>query len=282
MDILERSQKPAAASSNADIIAQQTIREIRKASRNKIIKAWAIRLVALPAVLLVWEIVVNAGVASEQIVSKPSKIIIALVNYLQTGEIYGHIWATLSAATWGLIVGSVVGVTLGVLFSSLPTLERALRPYLTLLNALPRPALAPVFLVWFGLGGTAKVITAASIVLFIMMLNTISGFSAVPADIRNLSDSLAMNRWQRFIKVDVPASLPIIAAGLQLSAVYAVLGVIVTEMVASYEGLGQVLVLATSNIQMDKAFAVLLISALIALFLSGVVSLWVRSMNRVK
>ena len=115
-----------------------------------------------------------------------------------------------------------------------------------------------------------------------MMLNTISGFSAVPADIRNLSDSLAMNRWQRFIKVDVPASLPIIAAGLQLSAVYAVLGVIVTEMVASYEGLGQVLVLATSNIQMDKAFAVLLISALIALFLSGVVSLWVRSMNRVK
>lgn len=244
--------------------------------------AWTIRLVALPAVLLFWEILVDGGFASEQIVSKPSKIIVALINYLQTGEIYGHIWATLSAATWGLIVGSVVGVTLGVVFSSFPTLERALRPYLTLLNALPRPALAPVFLVWFGLGGTAKVITAASIVMFIMMLNTISGFAAVPADIRNLSDSLAMNRWQRFTKVDVPASLPIIAAGLQLSAVYAVLGVIVTEMVASYEGLGQVLVLATSNIQMDKAFAVLLISALIALLLSGVVALWVRSMNRVK
>jgi NitT/TauT family transport system permease protein len=280
MDILERSEKPAAAS-DVDAVAVETIRDIRRDARNKVVMAWTIRLVALPAVLMLWEVLVNAGFASEQIVSKPSKIIVALANYLQTGEIYGHIWATLTAATWGLIVGSLVGVTLGVIFSSFPTLERALRPYLTLLNALPRPALAPVFLVWFGLGGTAKVITAASIVMFIMMLNTISGFSAVPADIRNLSDSLAMNRWQRFIKVDVPASLPIIAAGLQLSAVYAVLGVIVTEMVASYEGLGQVLVLATSNIQMDKAFAVLLISALIALMLSGVVALWVRSMNRV-
>ncbi len=282
MDILERSEEPAAESLNADAVALETIRQIRREARKKGVMAWTIRLVALPAVLILWEVLVDGGFASEQIVSKPSKIIIALVNYFQTGEIYGHIWATLSAATEGLIVGSLVGVTLGVVFASLPTLERALRPYLTLLNALPRPALAPVFLVWFGLGGTAKVITAASIVMFIMMLNTISGISAVPADIRNLSDSLAMNRWQRFVKVDVPASLPIIAAGLQLSAVYAVLGVIVTEMVASYKGLGQLLVLDTSNIQMDKAFAVLLIAALIALLLSGVVSLWVKSMNRVR
>lgn len=263
------SDEPAAA---AEQLGQQILHGARRKRRQALGWVILIRVLALVVVVVGWQLAVQSGLIQQQIASEPTKIAAALVNYFQSGSIYPDLWATLEATFLGLLAGAVIGIALGVLLAKTPILERALRPYLTMLNALPRPALAPIFLVWFGLGVTSKVTVAASLVVFVLLLNTITGIAAVDPDISNLGRSLAISGWKRFWLVDFPSSLPVIVAGLRLGAVYAVLGVIVTEMVASYRGLGQQLVQATNNIQMDKAFAVILVAGAIAVVLSGAVS----------
>lgn len=263
------SAEPDAA---AEQLGQQMLQGARRKWRHALGWVVLIRVLALVVVVAGWQLAVESGLVQQQITSEPTKIAAALVNYFRSGSIYPDLWATLEATFLGLLAGAVIGIALGVLLAKTSILERALRPYLTMLNALPRPALAPIFLVWFGLGVTSKVTVAASLVVFVLLLNTITGIAAVDPDISNLGRSLAISGWQRFWLVDFPSSLPFIVAGLRLGAVYSVLGVIVTEMVASYQGLGQQLVLATNNIQMDKAFAVILLAGAIAVVLSGAIS----------
>lgn len=258
-------------SASADL-GERILGEERVARGRRLLGMWAIRAAALVVAVVAWQMASQLGLIDTQIASKPSAIATALGNYFRTGAIYPDLFATLQATILGLIIGAGAGILIGVLLAKLPLLERALNPYLTLLNALPRPALAPIFLVWFGLGISAKVTVAASLVVFVLLLNTLAGIKSVDPDIENLGQSLAISGWQQFWMVDLPSSLPFIVAGLRLGAVYSVLGVIVTEMVASYEGLGQQLVLATTNIQMDKAFAVILIAGTIAVVLDGSVS----------
>jgi NitT/TauT family transport system permease protein len=258
---------PAAAA-----LGERILREERNRRRQRLAWMWLIRIAAVVIAVAAWQVLAVRGVLDVQIVSKPDDVAAALVDYFRSGSIYPDLVATLQATILGLVVGAAAGILLGVVLAKLPLLERAVNPYLTLLNALPRPALAPIFLVWFGLGISSKVTVAASLVIFVLLLNTLTGIASVDPDIENLGRSLAISGWQRFWLVDLPSSLPFIVAGLRLGAVYSVLGVIVTEMVASYEGLGQQLILATTNIQMDKAFAVILVAGTIAVLLNGSIS----------
>lgn len=272
--------EPGPEARSADQLGESILQDARRERLRRAIWVNVIRLLALAIFVGGWQLSVALGLVQKQIVSKPSAIWSALVEYFRSGTIYPDLWATLEATILGLAVGAAVGIALGVILAKLPMFERAFSPYLTLLNALPRPALAPIFLVWFGLGVTSKVTVAASLVVFVLLLNTISGIRAVDPDISNLGSSLAISSWQRFWYIDFPSSLPFIVAGLRLGAVYSVLGVIVTEMVASYRGLGQQLVLATNNIQMDQAFAVILIAGAIAVVLNGSISYCERLLRR--
>jgi len=261
-------------------LEQRTLLSLKKRRRLTAGQVWTLRVASLVVVLGAWQLLVTFGVADELLVSKPSAIGAALFDYLVGGSIYVDILATTVAALLGLTIGTVLGIAIGVVLAKTPIFYRAVSPYVTILNAMPRPALAPIFLVWFGLGIESKVFVSMSIVVFILLLSTIAGIEAVDPDIGNLASSLAISPWRRFVMIELPTSLPFIVAALRLASVYAVLGVIVTEMVASYQGLGQQLVIATANFRMDRAFAVIFIAACIAVLLSGIVSLLERWLRR--
>lgn len=157
--------------------------------------------------------------------------------------------------------------------------ERKIKDTLTIFNAFPRPALAPIFILWFGLGALPKITVAVTIVFFVLVLNTMAGIGSVGADVAFLSRALGMTSWQRFRLVELPHAMPTIVAGLRLGAVYAVLGVVVSEIVAANEGLGQLLVQYTNQFSIAELFAVLALMAALAIVLDFGISLIQRRMS---
>jgi NitT/TauT family transport system permease protein len=214
-----------------------------------------------------WEFLSATGIVKPFYISDPPSVLASLVGVLGQGTTWYNLWETFLAAAISLAAGSFLGIAAGVTLWRMPVLARALDPYITLFNSLPRPALAPIFIMWFGLGVTAKVFVAVTIVFFLLLLNTMAGLSNVDPDILTLANSLGASNAQRFWLVEVPSALPSIVAGLRLGAVYSVLGVVVSEMVASYYGLGQMLVKATNGFEVSLSFAVLALMAGMAVLL---------------
>lgn len=232
---------------------------------------WIIRILTLIAFLLAWQGLSTFGIARVEFVSTPLGVIGSFIRIITDPGSWIHIGATISAAILAMITGSAAGVITAVIFWRFPMLRTAVNPYVTTLNALPRPALAPIFIVWFGLGLGPKVLVGASVVYFIMLLTTLAGLQNTQDDNTTLGRSLNLTRTRMLWLIEIPSAIPAIIAGLRLAAVYSVLGVIVSEIVASYHGLGQMLTRATNSFQIDDAFAILLMTALIAQLLDGLV-----------
>lgn len=245
--------------------------------RNSIL-AVAISFVFLIGFLGTWHFVQAVGLVKPLFISDPLSVFKALFRLLGEASTWRSIGASFTAAVFGLVLGSILGIASGVLFARVPVVYRAMRPYLTIFNAFPRPAFAPIFILWFGLGATPKVAVAVTIVYFVLVLNTMAGIRSVNADIRFLSRSLNMSRLQLFFMIDLPHAAPTIVAGLRLGAVYSVLGVVVSEIVAANEGLGQLLVQYTNQFAIAESFATLILMAALAIVLDSAVSIVQRRM----
>lgn len=235
--------------------------------------AWIVRAIVVVVFALAWWGLSATGLVNVNFVSTPWDVATRIGEMLVDPEVWYEIWHTFQAALLALAIGTALGVSCGLLFHRVPVLAKAFNPFITLFNALPRPALAPLFILWFGLGITAKVIVGVSIVFFILLLNTMAGMSMVDPDVRLLTDSLGPTRWQRFVHVELPTALPSIVAGLRLGAVYSVLGVVVSEIVAAYHGLGVLMVRAANSFDITGSMAVLVLMALCAMVLDFAVRL---------
>lgn len=279
---ITREAHNAAVGSLDDLVSLgEQIKSARDHRRRRSAAAvWVIRVSVLAAVLAIWQALVSVHALDEVLVSKPSEIAKYIYHTVPTEAFWQDVWATFSAALIGLALGSVLGMGVAVLLYETPTVQRAMAPYVALLNGLPRPALAPLFLVWFGLGVLSKVSVVVTIVFFVLLVNTTSGLAAVDADHLHLARTLGMNRWQRLVHIQLQSAMPSIIAGLRLGAVYAVLGVVVSEMVASTSGLGLRLVLETNRFDIAGTFGVLLVLAVLATLLDFGVSVLERFIAR--
>jgi NitT/TauT family transport system permease protein len=258
---------PGVPALGAAAFEEEVRAETRTARQRFVTTAWVLRIAALLVFLGTWEFLAATNIVKPFYISDPPAVAAALVSILSHAETWYNIWQTFAAAAVSLVVGSLLGIAGGMLLWRVPVLARAFNPYVTLCNSLPRPALAPLFIMWFGLGVTAKVFVAVTIVFFVLLVNTMVGLSTVDPDIMVLSNSLGVSRLQRFLLVELPSALPSVLAGLRLGAVYAVLGVVVSEVVASYYGLGQLLVKATNGFQISTSFAVIALMAAMAIVL---------------
>jgi len=234
---------------------------------------WIIRIAVAIFLIGGWQALVNIGWLSESVASSPSEVWNYLVKTLPTPDLWVNLWATLEATLVGLLLGSVAGILLGIVLFENNTLYRGLSPFITFFNSLPRPALAPIFLLWFGLGIGAKVSVSVSIVVFVLLLNTMAGLQGANADHMFLARSLGMSRLQRLRLIQLPSAVPVVVAGLRLATVYSVLGVVVAELVASERGLGQLLIIQTNSYNIGGAFGILVILGFLAMALNALVSL---------
>lgn len=224
--------------------------------------AWQLGLLLL--VLGSWEGAVQGGWLNPFWASSPSRIGAALLEIVRDPMFLRHVGTTLFELLAGFGIGALLGVGMGFALAEWPMAERVLAPFLSALNSLPRVALAPLFILWLGIGVASKVLMAATLVVFIVLGNTLAAARSVDSDIVTVARLLGARRGQRFLKVVLPASAPVIFAGLQLGIVYAMLGAVVGEMIAAGSGLGYMLSFFAGSLQVSHLMATLVILVLVS------------------
>lgn len=225
------------------------------------------------AFLGIWEMSARGGLLDPTFFGKPSGI----RDYLWKGfvterKLWLELGYTLAGASISFVVGSVAAIALGLFFTSYPLAHRAAEPYLTLLNAMPRIALAPLFLLWFGIGIGSKIAVGVSLTFFIVLSATVAGIRGVASDHLILSRALGATPSQLFFKVTLPSAVPVIFSGLRLGLIFALLGVVGAELIAAEHGLGQTLAYLQSTFGMDGVMALLFLLALLGLGVTAIMN----------
>ena len=218
----------------------------------------ALTVAAFVAFLLAWWSFAKALRLSSLVLPTPLEVGIALVEGLR-GPLWVHIWVTLQEIVLGFLLGSLLGVGLGTLIAHSELARRVLNPYLVASQAMPKLALAPIFVIWFGFGIAPKVVVAALICFFPLLENTITGLNATEETKLELFRMLTASKWQTFYKLRVPNALPIIFAGLRVAIVLAVVGAIVGEYVGANRGLGALIIATQGSFDTPVMFSVFVV-----------------------
>ena len=230
-------------------------------------------------VLLIWQ-GASGRLIDNFFISNPIDVGSRLYRWTIDGSIFAHIAATVYATAMGFIIGSVGGAILGVWLGVSPFASRLLNPYLNALNALPKVALAPLFVLWFGLGIESKIALAAVLVLFLVFLNTFAGVREVDQDLIDGARLMRATRTQVILKVIIPSAASWVFAGLKIAMPYALIGAVLGEMIASNRGLGYLVQFSGSQFDSAGVFAVLFVIALLAVGLNYLVELAQRRIER--
>jgi NitT/TauT family transport system permease protein len=234
---------------------------------------FALRLLLLVVSLLAWEGLVRFFAVPAFIVPAPSSIFVALYRGIASRVYVDHLWVTLSETLLGFLFGCALAFILGIAVALSRRFEYFLYPFIVMFQALPKVALAPLILIWFGLGLTSKVMQAALTAFFPLMVNTIVGLRSADEDRVNLMRSLAASEAQIFWMLRLPNAMPFIMAGLEVAMILSLIGAIVAEFVGAQAGLG--MLMQSMNFTMDVAgqFSILLILSVLGLALNSCIVL---------
>jgi NitT/TauT family transport system permease protein len=206
------------------------------------------------------------------VIPAPLAVLGALRDGIVTGELPAQFLVTFGEVVMGFLAGAVLGLAWGVLVGLFPLMERLVYPYIVAFQTVPKVAIAPIIVIWFGYGMTSKVIITATIAFFPVLANTIVGLRAAPRDQVELLIALTASRWQIFRLVRFPQALPYIFVGLDVAIVLAVIGAIVGEFVGAQAGLGYLILQRDFNLDMAGVFAILLILSVLGIGLHSLVT----------
>jgi NitT/TauT family transport system permease protein len=242
---------------------------------------WATRVALLAVLLTLWEIAADRWIDST-FISRPSDIVGRLAEWSADGTLWTNTWITVQEIVYGFLLGAAAGALAGFVLASMSLVYRVLDPFMMALYSIPKVALAPLFIVWFGIGMHMKVLLAAVTVFFLVFLNTAAGVREVD---RGLIDAVRlMGGTRRDIarKVVLPASMTGVLTGLKVSIPYALIGAVIGELVASNRGLGYLINDAAAQFDTAGVFATLVVLSVIASVLNVFVGLIGRRVNRWK
>jgi len=231
------------------------------------------RILVISAILLAWEVMSRTGVIDPFFVSQPSAIIVDFVVLFTSKEIFKHLKVTLYATLMGLVLGSVSGLVLAFILGRFQFLERVLDPVIFALYGIPKLALGPLFILWFGLGIESKVVLSFIWVFFVMYFNAYGGFKDVDSKLVDSIRLMGASEFQVITKVVFPSSLPWILTGLKSGVGVALLGTIVGEYIGSSVGLGNMVMYAGNMFNTTRVFSSILVMTLMMIILNELVEL---------
>ncbi len=232
------------------------------------------RLLLISALLFCWEFLAG-GISTRVIIfdpiitSRPSLIVQDLFTIFLTGLIFPDLWATLQAALYGLLLGMVSGVAVGLLFAYYPSLSRLCEPLMAAINAIPRPALAPLLVIWLGFGLLSKIILSWSLVFFVIYYNTYQGVKSIDSTMIDAIRVMQATPGQILRIVVLPSVLSWVFAALRVSVAYALIGAIIGEFVGATKGLGYRMIIAEGLLNTDRIYSILVILSVIAICLNA-------------
>lgn len=199
------------------------------------------------------------------ILPPPQAVGAELVRLFAGGSIWPHLGHTLGIIVLGFLLGAGGGLLLGLILARLPRFERLIAPYLLFIQTAPKIALAPLFILWFGLGISSKIVLIISLVFFPVMIGTVLGLRSVSPGMLELSRILHLTQGQRFVRIELPAAVPEIFSGLKVGAVQATIGAILSEWLSGGTGLGYLMVFAGTTYKAPLLFAMVIITALLGI-----------------
>ena len=243
------------------LLHPQTPRRQRKG------REWLLSLALLLAVLAAWYGLVQWRRLPPLVLPLPTAVARALVQNLLDGFLWPHLWVTLSEIVLGFVGGSALGIGLGSLVALAPLAQRILNPYIIASQAMPKLALAPLFVIWCGFGIAPKALIAALIAFFPLFENTLTGLSAIDTDTLDLFRMLDASRWQVFRKLLFPNAVPYLFAGLRVAIVLSVVGAVVGEYIGANKGLGALIMVSQGMMDTTLMFAVFIVLTLVGIVL---------------
>lgn len=242
---------------------------------------WLTVTISFVLLIAFWQLLVVWGDYPPFILPSPADVMEQFVILLQDGRLVRHSLVTISEVIPGLILGVLVALPLGYLLTKSPLAERLISPYLIASQAIPIIAVAPLLTIWIQSWYWSRVLVAVLVVFFPILINIIAGLRSVPPELYDLMRSLRASRREVFSKLELPAALPTLLAGLKVGATLAVIGALVGEFVQpKSQGLGFLLVTARYQFKTDVVFVVLITLAVIALTLYGLVALLEKRLLR--
>lgn len=212
-----------------------------------------------------WEWLVHVLAVPSFILPPPSAIAKTFFLGFATGAFLPDLAATAAEAIGGFLLGSLLGLVLGALIVLFPVMERIVYPYVVALQTVPKVAIAPLFVVWFGFGMTSKIVVVVLVSLFPVLVNVIAGLRSIDQDRLDLLDALSASRWQIFWYLRFPNSLPFVFAGLNTAVVLSVIGAIVGEFVGATKGIGFRILQANYNLDIAGVFSLFAVLSMLGL-----------------
>lgn len=249
----------------------------RRFRRESLVRTLVQHACLLAVVLGLWEWAARAGWIDATFTGQPSGIAQFLwSNLAESPKLWIELGWTLLGTFASFLLGGAAALLVGLLFVAVPRLERFLDPYMAAFNAMPRIALMPLFILWFGLGVASKVAIGFSLTFFIVLSSTVAGMRGISQDHLTLTRTLGARPAQMFALVTLPGAVPVIFAGLRLGLVYAMLGVVGGEIIAAEHGLGQTLAYLGSTFNMNGVMGVLVVLSLLGMAIIWMMTVFER------
>jgi NitT/TauT family transport system permease protein len=231
--------------------------------RRRIDFTWLSTPALLIAFVLVWHFYVKWSGVSKFIIPPPIAVWESFRELVTTPSTLRHAWYTLYATLTGFAIACVVGVGLGAILGKTPWLERAVNPFIIATQVVPKVALVPLFILWFGFGPESKIIVAAVLAFFPILTNTVLGVKSVDLGHKDVMTVLNAKRLQAFLTLELPSSLPAILAGMEVGIVLAIIGAVVGEYLGGSTGLGHLAVASLNDFKVGMMFAVIILLTMI-------------------
>jgi NitT/TauT family transport system permease protein len=233
-------------------------------SREQLFRAvpWISTSLLLATAVGVWKLVTVASDVSPFILPSPESVAAALVELVARPDTWTlHARVTLTEAVTGFASAVVSGVAVGVILGKVIWLERAVRPMVVVLQVIPKVALVPLFVVWFGFGMASKIFIAGILAFFPIMLNVLLGVRSIDPAHLDVMRSLHAGRWATFWSLELHSMLPYLFAGMEVGVVFAVIGAIVGEYLGGSQGLGYMVVVTLNALNAPELFAIIILLA---------------------
>jgi NitT/TauT family transport system permease protein len=248
------------------VLAEERSRHSRAARAHRRF-LFVARLAILAAVLIAWELA-SGNLIRPFFISSPTLVVTALAEWAETGELWYHARFTLTATFLGYVFGSLAAIALAWPLGLMDRLYRITEPYFLVAYSIPAVAMGPVFILWFGLGLTPKVVLAGYFVFFIVYVNTVTGFRQVPPGLVDVTRVLGASRLQLLRTVTFPSAIPYILAALRVTLPAAMIGAVVGEFIASNRGLGYLTRAAAAEYSTAGVIAGVMVMSAIVLTMS--------------
>ena len=219
---------------------------------------WLASTLLLSAFLAGWEGYVRLADVNWFILPPPSVVLQKWVDMLGGAKIWFHTWITVAETLLGFAFAVVIGIAFGALMGKMRRVEQTLHPFVVATQVVPKIALVPLFIVWFGFGLTPKVVIAAVLAFFPILVNTTLGFKSVDRGHREVMMSLNASRWQTVTQLELPSALPYILTGMEMGIVLSIIGAVVGEFLGGSQGLGVLAVQEMNSFNTTALFAIII------------------------